>query len=213
MPNLHFFLLGGHDLEMLTIRALLEEHQVPFMDRNLLWGATWSDYQDVIDRFDQEAETLVGIELSGEKPEWALLIDHHNELSHLPSSIEQVATLLGVELSRHQQLVAANDKGYIPAMQRLGATEEEIATIRRLDRQAQGVTEEMGRIAEQDLRLINTRNGVTIVHTNLPKFSPIADRLQVPRLLIYSPSELTYYGAGAAALATAFADEVAAGRA
>ena len=68
-------------------------------------------------------------------------IDHHNEYCHLPSSLEQVASVLGVELNRKQRLIAANDVGYIPAMKALMATDEEIAEIRREDRRAQGVTE------------------------------------------------------------------------
>ncbi|RYC70031.1 hypothetical protein EQG79_09175 [Spirosoma sordidisoli] len=209
----YYFLLGGHDLEMLTIRALLEEQRIPFSDRGLPWGASWTDYQDVIELIEQEGQLVVGVELGGAKPSKALLIDHHNEKAHLPSSLEQVATLLGVPLSRYQQLVSANDKGYIPAMRAIGATQAEIDHIRRLDRQAQGVTEAMEEQAEADIRLVNTKNNLPIVYTNLPKFSPIVDRLQEPRLLIYNAGELTYFGEHAAELATAFADDVAAGRA
>lgn len=183
-------MLGGHDLEMVTIRELLEQHRINFIDRNLAWGASWSDYQDIIDNFDWERSTLVGLELSGKKPPYAQLIDHHNELTYLPASLEQIAQLLGISLSRQQQLIAANDRGYIPAMQQLGATADEIATIRRLDRQAQGVMEEMEEQAEKDLRLINTRDGVTVVHADLTKFSPIADRLHKSRLLVYNSDEI-----------------------
>ncbi|PHK32825.1 hypothetical protein VF13_38625, partial [Nostoc linckia z16] len=126
----YYFLLGGHDLEMLTIRALLEEQRIPFSDRSLPWGASWTDYQDVIELIDQEDQLVVGVELGGAKPSKALLIDHHNEKAHLPSSLEQAATLLGVPLSRYQQLVSANDKGYIPAMRAIGATQAEIDHIR-----------------------------------------------------------------------------------
>lgn len=103
----YLFLLGGHDLGMTTIRALLEQRQVNFIDRNLSWGAKWTAYQDVLDHFDWKNEFLVGIELGGVKPSQALLIDHHNELAHLPASLEQVAQLLAVSLSREQQLIAA----------------------------------------------------------------------------------------------------------
>lgn len=208
----YYFLLGGHDLEMVTIRELLEQHRIEYIDRNLSWGASWSNYQDVIDNFDWEQKQLVGVELGGAMPPRARLIDHHNELAHLPASIEQIAILLGVELTRHQQLIAANDKGYIPAMLALGATEAEVQQIRRLDRQAQGVTEEMEQQAEKDIRLIKTRNKVSIIHTSLPKFSPIVDRLPNTRLLVFNASELTYYGEGAAKLGKLFADEVKAGR-
>lgn len=205
------FLLGGHDLEMLAIRALLEEHQIPFIDRDLAWGAKWNDYQDVIDQFNWNAQTLVGLELSGTKPERAKLIDHHNELSHLPSSIEQVATLLGFTLSRYQLLVSANDKGYIPAMRAMGATEEEIQTIRRLDRQAQGVTEEMESAAEPAIAEGKRIKQVLVIESAFSKFAPIADRLaNKKRVLIYFNNELTYYGLYAHSLQHHFAEEVAA---
>ncbi|MGA0560694.1 hypothetical protein ACO2Q8_28775 [Larkinella sp. VNQ87] len=209
----YLFLLGGHDLEMVEIRALLEKHQLAYVDRQLAWGATWSDYQDIINEFDWESRHLVGIELSGPKPEQAILIDHHNELSAQPASIEQITNLLGISLSRHQQLVAENDKGYIPAMRKWGATEEEVQRIRRLDRKAQGITEKMERIAEADCRIKNYCSNVTIIKTKLTKFSPIVDRLQVSRLLIYNDSELTYYGDRSAELAQVFALEVAEGKA
>ena len=214
--NSYYFLLGGYDLEMVEIRKLLEANAMPFADLHLTWGAKWSDYTAVIEQYHRQTDwqnrPLVGIELSGPRPDFAMLIDHHNELSHRPASIVQVAELLGVSLNRFQRLVAANDTGYIPAMRDMGATDEEIQEIRRLDRQAQGVTSEMEQQAEKDIRLINIENGVTVVYTDLTKFSPIADRLSVPRLLIYSSSQLTYYGEGAAKLGTLFAEDVAAGR-
>lgn len=208
----YLFLLGGHDLEMITIRDMLSQHRLNFIDRNLLWGASWSDYQDVIDTFDWEQGTIIGIELSGMKPPLARQIDHHNELAHLPASLQQVASLLNIPLTRQQLLIAANDRGYIPAMRKMGATEEEIQQIRRLDRKAQGVTDVMEEVAENDIQSINTCNGVAIINTNLTKFSPIADRLSVPRLLIYNLSELTYYGEDAASLRNLFTKEVATGR-
>lgn len=208
----YFFLLGGHDLEMRTIRNLLKQYNIDFLDRNLAWGASWSDYQDIIDDFDWERAQLIGVELNGPKPEQAQLIDHHNQLSHLPASLEQVANLLNVPLTWHQQLVAANDKGYIPAMRVLGATEDEVAHIRRLDRQAQGVTDDMEQQAEKDIRLIKRCGDISVIQTSLPKFSPIVDRLPESRLLLYTSSELTYFGEGASSLGKRFAEEVEAGR-
>lgn len=96
-------------------------------------------------------------------------------------------------------------------MQQLGATADEIAQIRRLDRQAQGVTADMEEQAENDIRLIKRCYKVSIIRTTIPKFSPIADRLYDSRLLVYNSSELTYYGEGAASLGKFFADDVIAG--
>ncbi len=53
----------------------------------------------------------------------------------------QIPELLNIELSRWQQLIAANDCGYIPAMLKMDASNNEIEAIRKADRKAQGVTD------------------------------------------------------------------------
>ncbi len=119
------FLLGGHDLEMAEIRNILETQGIPYHDRDLGWNnAKLSAYADVLN----DEEEFVGIELESDiaPPTRYKLIDHHNENSEKASSIEQVAEMLGIELSREQQLIAANDKGFIAAMKDIGATTEEI---------------------------------------------------------------------------------------
>jgi hypothetical protein len=125
----------------------------------------------------------------------------------LPPSIEQVAAILGITLSREQQLVAANDKGFIPAMLDMGATDEEIARIRKLDRQSQGVTANDEELAEQSINNHLSRDGViTIVKSLTPKFSPITDRLfgKADKLVVYNNQKLVYYGQGAAKLNSHF---------
>lgn len=195
----YFFLLGGHDLEMIEIRKLLEtngfKEKIDFIDNNLVWGAKLSDY---LNEF-HPTRTNVCIELTEDiaPPPKYLKIDHHNELSHLPSSIEQIATLIGATLTKYQQIVAANDSGYIPAMKAMNATELEIEQIRRSDRQAQGVTEEMEKIAEEETKNATYINNIRVIKTSLSKFSTLADRVyQEQRLLIYNNSSLNYYGLG-----------------
>lgn len=39
------FLLGGHDLEMITIRELLDENNMFYFDESQKWGAKLSDYK------------------------------------------------------------------------------------------------------------------------------------------------------------------------
>lgn len=194
------FLLGGYDLEMLEIRKLLEKSDWKegkhFFDKKLSWGAKWSDYQK---HFESD-KIKIGIELIEDiYPSQPFInIDHHNKIEHYPASIIQVAELLGVELDRWQQLVAANDCGYIPGMQKVGATEKEVRQIRAADRAAQGVTEEEEKLAVTSIdNHLQIKNGVTVVHSLTSKFSPIADRLHgktEDNLLIYSDEELTYYG-------------------
>ena len=203
---MYHFLLGGYDLEMLEIRKILEIHNQPFTDLNLSWGATLDAYQEAIQA--NPNHVFVGIELvikdNSVIPQNYIEIDHHNEKAHLPASIEQLASVLGVNLTRHQQLVAANDKGYIPAMRQMGASEDEIEYIRYLDRQAQGVTEEMEQMALSSLKKGRFEHDVFVIETPLDKFSPIVDRLNQNKILIYNHETLNYYGVGINKLAESF---------
>ncbi len=204
--NKYHFLLGGYDLEMLEISQLLLANKQQFSDLHLSWGATLDAYTHVLSA-DQDV-VFVGIELGigshTTLPKNYIEIDHHNEKSHLPSSIEQVADLLGISLTRHQQLVAANDSGYIPAMRAMGASNEEIQHIRKLDRQAQGVTDTMEQMALQSLKNLRFEQGVCVIKTPLEKFSPIVDRLNEKKLLICNNETLNYYGEGVGLLAAQF---------
>lgn len=197
------FLLGGYDLEMVEIQKLLEANEVPFLDANLGWdNAIWEAYRrdpylvQILQALEEDKQVF-GIELRGKAVENCGLIDHHNEQQHLPSAIEQVASLLGLKLDRRQQLVAANDKGYIPAMKEMGATQDEIDEIRKADREAQGVTDEE---EAEALKSINKSsevvNEIWIVKTELKKFSPITDYLfgKAEKKIIYNEETLNYYG-------------------
>lgn len=141
----YHFLLGGYDLEMVTIKTILEQQGIPFSDKQLKWGAKLSAYADVLNDEDH----FVGIELIEDisTPKHYTLIDHHNEYAHLNSSLEQVAALLYINLDREKQLIAANDKGYIPAMEAKGAASDEITVIQERDRETQGVTEKDEQLA------------------------------------------------------------------
>lgn len=210
------FLLGGHDLEMITIKQLLEGREdCVVVDKHLYWDtALLSAYQKELSQYT-DCE-IYGIELKEDiiAPDNYNSIDHHNDKSSQPSSLEQVANLLGVTLNRYQQLVAANDKGYIPAMKALEASKEEIDEIRRKDREAQGVTGEDELLAEQSIKnYLDIHRGISIIYSQTPKFSAICDRLfPYQRLLIYTDSKWTFYGEGKASLVEEFGADVEMGR-
>ena len=193
-----FFLLGGADLEMQTIREILLREGISFADHRLRWdNAFLSSYQKELQEV-KEGQTVYGIELREDilPPACYRAIDHHNELSSMPCALEQVMEILQMPMSRYEQLVSANDKGYIPGMLALGATSEEIETIRLADRKAQGVTDEEEHLAERAIadnqELVN---GLIIVHALCSRFSPICDRLfPYHKLLVYTDSEWMYYG-------------------
>ena len=175
----YVFFLGGQDLEMLTIRKLLENSGQKFYDKQLKWGAKASAYSQEIERAPEfgGVPVLVELEVGIKLPESTLVVDHHNDRSGEEASILQVVRMLGYAPTKNQNLVAANDSGYIPAMLREGASREEIADIRRRDREAQGVTEEMERQAEEALSNYREARGVIIVHIPHNKFSTVTDRL------------------------------------
>lgn len=202
----YFFLIGGADLEMLTIRQLLTTNGFAegknMADRQLQWGAKLSAYKT----FFNNKQTFVGIELTQDinPPPHYINIDHHNENSNKSTSLEQVIELLKndfgieVEFTRELQLIAANDRGYIPGMIDMGATPEEIANIRQRDKDAQGVTKEDERLGERSIiEHRTTEKGITIVKSLTTRFATITDRLfPYSELLIYNEHELTCYGKG-----------------
>lgn len=181
MPQYRFY-LGGYDLEMLRIKEFLIQQNATLFDKKLGWGAKASAYQREIEEAVTEEYTpytivLVELEVDIELPSSAIVIDHHGNRSNEPASLLQVMSLLGVQPSKWDELIAANDSGYIPAMMALGANDVEIQGIRRADRQAQGVTDEMEADAEIGIRKATYLMGMTIIRISHNKFSTVTDRL------------------------------------
>lgn len=213
--NLQFF-LGGYDLEMRTIRELIEKYSNAIIhDKQLSWGASASDYRQEIDMALATGATPVLIELKQDLdlPENRIcIIDHHGPSAghDKPTCLEQIFKLLNLPdrlWTRHLALVAANDRGYIPAMKELDAAPDEIQDIRLQDRQAQGITDEEEQAAIAALNqleyLCNGRLGIArLPHS---KTAALVDRLQpeaggpgIQNILIISPDEVNFFGEGKA---------------
>jgi hypothetical protein len=175
----YVFFLGGYDLEMITIRHILETKNQRFFDKKLSWGARASDYRDGLDSILGSEVIPVTIELTIDiaLPTGTIIVDHHNERSGEEASIIQVLKLLRLEPTREHQLIAANDRGHIPAMRDEAATSEEIADIRQRDRAAQGITPAMEECAKASIANRREVNGVIIVSFPYDKPSPITDRM------------------------------------
>lgn len=194
------FLLGGKDLEMHTIRRLLDQNGYRYYDKHLRWeNACLSAYRKEIAEYTEDDTPLwIGIELQEDMalPSNYIGIDHHNHNAHKPSSLEQLAELLEIPLNRQEQLVAANDRAYIPGMKALQASDAEIAGIRLADRACQGVTEEEEKLAEQAIREhTQVCDNLIVVRALCHRFSPICDRLfPYERLLVFTDEEWMYYG-------------------
>lgn len=213
--KLKVFLLGGHDLEMNTIKDILnglerkdiEEPRILFFDRGLKWGARLSEYKDELAKYsDDEKYEIYGIELIDDSQENGFklpknykVIDHHNELCWNPSSLEQVAKVLGIKLNSEQKLIAANDRGYIPEMLKLNADTETIKRIRRMDLKCQGISEETIDSADEYVACAAREypNFISVYAGAMP-FSPIVDVLfreygNKDTYLVYSKSEICLY--------------------
>lgn len=207
------FLLGGYDLEMLTIKQLLEERDnCVVIDKHLKWdNAVLSAYREELLQY--ATYPIYGVELVDDIPipDNCQIIDHHNQKEDSDCALEQVAKILGVTLNRYQQLIAANDKGYIPAMLNMSATQEEIAMIRRNDRHAQGISLEDEMLAEQSITNNLSKHGIlTVVYSLTPCFSCICDRLYPYQcLLIYNEDSWTFYGEGKTELVNLLEEDVA----
>lgn len=195
--------MGGYDGEMLAIMDACRQAGVKTVDKHLGWGAAASAYSEEIAQVISEGEVpvLVELVLDIELPETAIIVDHHNENSSRPASILQVLDLLEIEPNRFQQLVAANDCGYIPGMLALGATPEEVAQVRMLDRSAQGITPEQEAEAERAIAAATVVNGVTIIKMAHSKTATVCDRLFSPDkeeclLILSEDGESNFFGDG-----------------
>ena len=216
MDKQQIFLLGGYDLEMMEIKKIAESIPgVLLFDKHLSWDTADLDkYKDVLQQYENcENVVVYGIELHENQdvrlPLNYYRIDHHNQYSANLSALEQVAAVLKIELTREQQLIAANDRGYIPEMQQQGATADEIRQIRLRDRQAQGVTEEDEQLALQAIENKTTEQDIIVIKSETNRFSPICDNLYpYHKLLIYTDDVLMYYGERKERLTKYFASDI-----
>lgn len=80
---------------------------------------------------------------------------------------------------RWYDLVAANDRGYIPEMLELGATRAEIIQVRAADRAAQGITPEDEQAGQKAVSQAKTvaRGKLTIVRLPHNCTAVVTDRL------------------------------------
>lgn len=204
-----------NDLEARVIVEMLEREGEKFLVTGQAWGASWDKLEDEvkeeIEMAKQRGITVHGVELQG-NPEGVVNVDHHiygeDDRSNVNSSLEQVAKILGVELTLDEQFVAANDKGYIPAMEKLGKElgikeedlQEIIANIRMRDREMQGVTLEQEAQAEEAVEKLGDLNEKQeYISLDLPhsKTSTVTDRLydKYDNLLITSgDGETNFFG-------------------
>lgn len=217
MTARYAFFLGGHDLEMETIKRLLTTRcgDAVVYDKGLGWGAKATDYANEIKRERRNGRRVVLIELiTGiHSEDDSIIIDHHNERAghSRPTSLEQVFDLLNLDRSkdwsRTFDLVSANDRGHISGMLALDppASESETEAIRRADRAAQGVTEQEERMAIEAISNAARLGGgkLTVVRCPHDRASVVADIIDsrlggagFENLLVMGPAEVDFFGTG-----------------
>lgn len=214
-----WFFLGGRDLEMVAIRELVERAAPgQFTDHSAGWGAKASDYCVEIESAFAAGYTPVLVELALELPlatGKVLIVDHHGPLAgaNAPTSLEQVFRLLErpqAEWTRWYELVAANDRGHVRGMQRVGATQAEMIQVRAADRSAQGITaneESLGKAAA--IAAVAMFDGrLTVVRLPHGRTATVTDALTrelggpgYENLLILCPDETAFFGGGSAVVA------------
>lgn len=194
------FFIGGADAEMKEIVRVLTERGESFIDAGLGWGASVESYKDEIDAALAAGDQPVLIELTGASEiAGAIDVDHHGSRSGEPASIIQVLSLLGIEPSRKQLLIAANDSGFIPGMVAAGASAAEIAEIRALDRSAQGITPEQEAQAVEAIESRKVDGHLTVVSLAHSKTATVTDRLfgEYDQLIVLSgDGEVNFFGDG-----------------
>lgn len=211
------FLLGGADLEMTTIKKLLEEYNHIVVDKGLNWSNAKLDaYAEELQKFSSEDYVIYGVELQENCPTPVnyIRIDHHNDFQDRQSSLGQVAEIIGHKLTEEEQLIAENDKGYYPAMEKYlsekypdmssGDKCKKMDDVRIKDRKEQGVTLEEEKAASGIVdNGIYDRFGELVVvriDDSISHMSALCDKLYPYRhLLIYrvgneKTNELTFYG-------------------
>lgn len=182
----YFFFLGGIDAEMFRIKQILSEARTSFVVRDLSWGAKASDYgaaafADVAGQ--GFTPVLIELAIDCTVPEGTVIVDHHNERSGEPASLLQVLDLLEMEPTRWDRVVAADDAGWFPGLQALGATSEEMREVRYLGRKVQGVTVEQELEASRALAAPVEKIGdIRVIRMTHSKTAPIGDALAIEAL-------------------------------
>lgn len=215
MKNNRIWIIPNNDLEAKAIIEMLEREGEEYIVTGQAWGASWENLEEEIKQKIEKAKRskieVYGVELQGNK-DGVINIDHHiygeDDRSNEKSSLEQVADILKVELTLDEQFVSANDKGYIPEMEKLGRKlgiskedlKEIISNIRMRDREMQGVTIEQeiqAQEAVEELGDISEKRDYISIDLPHSKTSTVTDRLygKYDNLLITSgDGETNFFG-------------------
>lgn len=201
---MNFWVLGGNDAEMETIKAILAQNGERWCQPIKGWssepihpGQCGLEVREVTRSAQGYSAPGIGWFLGNEEikkvffveaiplmdawPSNGVYIDHHGQRAHRPASVIQVLTWIKPNISeatlRWVELIAANDSAHISGMVALGATPDEIRRVRDLDRRAQGITPEQEAAAEEAVLMQSYYGFFTIVRLPHSKCATVTDRL------------------------------------
>lgn len=188
----HSFVLGGNDAEMVRIKEVLDSLGISWIQPVQGWGTKEFGLAQIGEAGMAPGTRVVFVECqpAADFPRWkaSVVIDHHGENAGLPASLLQVLDLLHIAPTRWDELVAANDSGWFPGLQAMGATPEEMARVRAADRNAQGITPEHESEAERALaaapEFVSPIRVIRMAHS---KCAPVGDRLAVEAIAAGQP--------------------------
>lgn len=113
--------------------------------------------------------------------------------------MEQVAEIIGVELTDYQKAVSDNDKGYVDLMLERGYKQEVINAAREQDRVAQGITKKQEEQAESAIAALKVYGTLTVIDLPHDKCATVTDRLYgkyINLLVTCGNGEVNFYGDG-----------------
>jgi hypothetical protein len=215
MKYQNYFILGGNDGEMVRIKEYLDAFQIPYIQPKMSWGkGNDLTLSDLGAGAMAPATRVIFVECTPPtdfpRVKSHVVVDHHGDNAGLPASLMQVLDLLKIEPTRWDLVIAANDSGWFPGLQALGATPEEMSAVRRADRVAQGITPEHEAEAARALAApVEMVGDVRIIRMAHSKCAPVGDTLAieaiangqpVPQYLVLSgDGEANFSGDGALA--------------
>jgi hypothetical protein len=191
---------------MCTIRRVVSERGFRVIETPQLWGASIDNdpsLREAMDNVRAAGMLVCAVEIEGVNAAEVLVVDHHNQRSAYPSSLLQVLTLIGQRPTRYDLLVAANDTGWIPAMEELRATPEEVRAIRDLEYRSQGITQQEIEEAQVAVAVACKLGNTTVVRCGHTRTAPITDTLfmrdRVTDVAVIGPEregrqEIVYFG-------------------
>ena len=204
------FIVPNNDGEAIEIQNVLKTAGLNFLVTKQAWGSSWSNLEPEIKEYIYKFKGIIyGVELQGNAlTNQCVNIDHHryqdDDRTNPLSCLEQIALLIGVELTYTQKAISDRDKGHIRLMRENGYPEDIIQLVGWLDRKAQGITEEQELQSLLICRRIFDEIGihkvnnlvVTLPHNRCQTVRDIAYNTY-NNILLFSPNnEFNYYGQG-----------------